>query len=254
MTSLSRILCFVPPRKRGFLAKTAVGALLFWLLLFLYLGRTSKNNYENDDEEQRHLVKFTAPPIPPQPDKNAAAGGGSDNDEEGEVEGAGGKGRNSVNKREAFANKNKMTTRPRKNKPKARDSGGDSRVDAMPATFFPPVKESWFKTHPMDGIIPNLEILRGSDFEADPKHEEDRDPRSPGAQGGSVEIVKESLSPEDRKAFDDGWQNNAFNQFASDKISVHRSLPDVRDDECKSKRYRPNRQLPKTSIILCFHN
>ena len=47
--------------------------------------------------------------------------------------------------------------------------------------------------------------------------------------GGAVEIVKESLSPEDRKSFDDGWQNNAFNQFASDKISVHRSLPDVSD-------------------------
>ena len=44
-------------------------------------------------------------------------------------------------------------------------------------------------------------------------------------------IEKEKLSPEERKKYDDGWQNNAFNQYASDKISIHRTLKDVRDTE-----------------------
>ena len=38
-----------------------------------------------------------------------------------------------------------------------------------------------------------------------------------------------SLSPEERIKYDDGWKNNAFNQYVSDMISVHRSLADYRD-------------------------
>ena len=53
----------------------------------------------------------------------------------------------------------------------------------------------------------------------------------PGEDGQGINIVKENLPPEERKKFDDGWQNNAFNQYASDLMSPHRSLPDVRDPE-----------------------
>jgi len=51
-----------------------------------------------------------------------------------------------------------------------------------------------------------------------------------GENGEAVYIEKEKLSPENRTKFDNGWQNNAFNQFASDMISLHRSLPDIRDE------------------------
>lgn len=74
----------------------------------------------------------------------------------------------------------------------------------------------------------------------------------PGENGAGVQIDKEQLSPEERKIYDDGWQNNAFNQYVSDQISLHRSLPDVRDTECKSLKYR--RKLPDTSVVICFHN
>jgi polypeptide N-acetylgalactosaminyltransferase len=47
-----------------------------------------------------------------------------------------------------------------------------------------------------------------------------------GEQGRAVEIDKEKLSPEERKKYDDGWQRNAFNEYASNMISLHRSLPD----------------------------
>ncbi|CAG5120830.1 unnamed protein product, partial [Candidula unifasciata] len=55
------------------------------------------------------------------------------------------------------------------------------------------------------------------------------DPNAPGENGKGVAIDKDKLSVEDRKKFDEGWKNNAYNQFASDMISLHRSLPDVRD-------------------------
>ncbi|VDP17760.1 unnamed protein product [Soboliphyme baturini] len=56
-----------------------------------------------------------------------------------------------------------------------------------------------------------------------------------------------------RKLFDDGFQNNAFNQYASDMISVHRSLPQVADPKCYHKKY-PKLKSLTTSVIICFHN
>lgn len=51
---------------------------------------------------------------------------------------------------------------------------------------------------------------------------------APGEMGRPV-ILPTNLAPEIKKLVDDGWVNNAFNQYASDLISVHRSLPDPRD-------------------------
>lgn len=51
----------------------------------------------------------------------------------------------------------------------------------------------------------------------------------------------------------EGWQKNAFNQYVSDVISLHRRIPDKRNDWCKE----PGRflaDLPTTSVIIIFHN
>lgn len=45
---------------------------------------------------------------------------------------------------------------------------------------------------------------------------------------------------------------NQFNIVASDMISVNRSLPDIRKQTCRVKKYPDN--LPDTSIIIVFHN
>ena len=67
-----------------------------------------------------------------------------------------------------------------------------------------------------------------------------------------MHIHKEKLSPEERKKYDIGWKNNAFNNYASDMISIHRSLADIRDPACKAvKWFSP---LPSTSVIIIFHN
>ncbi len=50
-----------------------------------------------------------------------------------------------------------------------------------------------------------------------------------GELGRPVNIDKDKLSPSERIKFDEGWKNNAFNQYASDMISLHRSLADIRD-------------------------
>jgi len=75
---------------------------------------------------------------------------------------------------------------------------------------------------------------------------------NPGELGKPVRLPKE-MSDEMKKAVDDGWTKNAFNQYVSDLISVHRTLPDPRDAWCKDEaRYLTN--LPKTDVIICFHN
>jgi len=54
------------------------------------------------------------------------------------------------------------------------------------------------------------------------------DTAAPGEMGRPV-ILPANMSAQTKKLVDDGWLNNAFNQYISDLISVHRSLPDPRD-------------------------
>ena len=49
--------------------------------------------------------------------------------------------------------------------------------------------------------------------------------------GREVTVVKEKLNMTERIKFEKGWKDNAFNLYVSDMISLHRSLPDVRDAE-----------------------
>lgn len=51
---------------------------------------------------------------------------------------------------------------------------------------------------------------------------------SPGEMGKPVTLPA-NMTEDMKKAVDDGWQKNAFNQYVSDMISVHRTLPDPRD-------------------------
>lgn len=47
---------------------------------------------------------------------------------------------------------------------------------------------------------------------------------------GKPVILPKNLTKEIKKVVDEGWSKNAFNQYASDLISIHRSLPDPRDE------------------------
>lgn len=50
------------------------------------------------------------------------------------------------------------------------------------------------------------------------------DPQSPGAGGSAFQ--KDNLTPDEVKEKDEGMTRHCFNQFASDRISLHRSLGD----------------------------
>ncbi|CAF1268604.1 unnamed protein product [Didymodactylos carnosus] len=80
------------------------------------------------------------------------------------------------------------------------------------------------------------------------KHDAD----GPGEMGKPFEVDKEKLPPDERQKYDNGFQLNAFNQYISDLISIHRSLPDVRDPGCRKMQYLNN--LPTASVVMCFHN
>ncbi|KAJ8397016.1 hypothetical protein AAFF_G00010700 [Aldrovandia affinis] len=80
-----------------------------------------------------------------------------------------------------------------------------------------------------------------------------QDPHDQGADGKAFH--EDSLSPEEEKEKQDGMTRNCFNQFASDRISLHRSLgEDTRPPECVERKFRHCPPLPTTSVIIVFHN
>ncbi|XP_041655083.1 polypeptide N-acetylgalactosaminyltransferase 6 isoform X3 [Cheilinus undulatus] len=80
-----------------------------------------------------------------------------------------------------------------------------------------------------------------------------QDPNAPGADGKGFQ--KDKLSPEEQKEKDEGMKRHCFNQFASDRISLSRSLgEDTRPPECVNRKFQRCPPLPTTSVIIVFHN
>jgi polypeptide N-acetylgalactosaminyltransferase len=79
-----------------------------------------------------------------------------------------------------------------------------------------------------------------------------QDLNGPGEMGKAFEVDKDKLTPDERRKYDDGFQKNAFNAYISDLISIHRSLPDVRDPGCRKIEHKA--LVATASIVMCFHN
>ncbi|XP_028850556.1 polypeptide N-acetylgalactosaminyltransferase 6 [Denticeps clupeoides] len=84
----------------------------------------------------------------------------------------------------------------------------------------------------------------------------ERPPQSaqdPGADGKA--FPTDQLSPQEQKEKEEGMARHCFNQYASDRVSLHRSLgEDTRPPECVERKFRRCPPLPGTSVIIVFHN
>uniref|UniRef100_A0A3P9NL25 Polypeptide N-acetylgalactosaminyltransferase 6 n=1 Tax=Poecilia reticulata TaxID=8081 RepID=A0A3P9NL25_POERE len=75
----------------------------------------------------------------------------------------------------------------------------------------------------------------------------------PGADGKP--FVWRSMTAEEQKEESSGFKKNQFNQFASDRISLHRDLgKDTRPPDCLKQKFLRRPGLPTTSVIIVFHN
>eukprot|EP00403_Amphidinium_massartii_P032935 CAMPEP_0178440080 /NCGR_PEP_ID=MMETSP0689_2-20121128/36546_1 /TAXON_ID=160604 /ORGANISM="Amphidinium massartii, Strain CS-259" /LENGTH=654 /DNA_ID=CAMNT_0020062747 /DNA_START=74 /DNA_END=2035 /DNA_ORIENTATION=- len=121
--------------------------------------------------------------------------------------------------------------------------------EAVPFT----VTNSWWTAHPqLEATEADLSKYAGDPPPLIVPMSTFADHAKPGEGGVMVSVDVNKLSPEDKKVYDSGWTNNSFNQFASDRISVRRLLPDARDQVCRKVKYPA--ELPQTSVIVCFHN
>ncbi|KAF7244977.1 hypothetical protein EG68_10376 [Paragonimus skrjabini miyazakii] len=71
----------------------------------------------------------------------------------------------------------------------------------------------------LDGLHPITPPLKSTEHDV-----------GPGEGGVGYPVNRDLLSPNEQRKFDDGWTNNGFNQYVSDKISVRRYLPDFRGE------------------------
>lgn len=75
----------------------------------------------------------------------------------------------------------------------------------------------------------------------------ERERVGPGEQGKPVQV-----SPEEEKQHTDLFRSNGFSGWASDKISVHRAIPDIRHKGCRAQEYHAS--LPTASVVVPFYN
>lgn len=100
--------------------------------------------------------------------------------------------------------------------------------------------------------LPKQTVLKWKELGmlADPFNNKFMD-QKPGELGKAFTFPKD-LDAETNKLIKEGMDRNAFNQYISDIIGLHRSLPDMRSDWCKEQKYKEN--LPTTSVVIIFHN
>uniref|UniRef100_A0A3B5ANM9 Polypeptide N-acetylgalactosaminyltransferase 6-like n=1 Tax=Stegastes partitus TaxID=144197 RepID=A0A3B5ANM9_9TELE len=80
-----------------------------------------------------------------------------------------------------------------------------------------------------------------------------QDLRAPGA--GGKPFVYQQMFFEERVEKSRGYLKHQFNQFASDRISLHRDLgKDTRPPDCLKQKFWRCPGLPTTSVIIVFHN
>ncbi|KAG9340282.1 hypothetical protein JZ751_021729 [Albula glossodonta] len=104
--------------------------------------------------------------------------------------------------------------------------------------------------------VPDRHCPPGFYTQAELRPHLERPPQDPLAQGEDGKAFNmDKLTPDEEKEKQEGMTRHCFNQFASDRISLHRNLgEDTRPPECVERKFRRCPSLPTTSVVIVFHN
>ena len=78
-----------------------------------------------------------------------------------------------------------------------------------------------------DHLKVNVRAL-GGPLEVNPPPTTLYDPNAPGEMGRPF-VMPTNLSEAEKRLVSEGWEKNSFNQYASDRISIRRTLTDIQD-------------------------
>lgn len=83
----------------------------------------------------------------------------------------------------------------------------------------------------------------------------DLKPVVPPTVDREIALSKRPMSEEEIKGEKErGFANNRFNQYLSDRISLHRAIDDPRDKKCLTREYPDVDKFPDTTVVIVFHN
>lgn len=108
----------------------------------------------------------------------------------------------------------------------------DAGIDAINNFFTVQVPlEKRTRDNRLKSKIENSAVELGAGVLVPPRDLAEEDMVAKGEYGemGRPVHLPANLTGEIKKLVDEGWSKNAFNQYVSDLISVHRKLPDPRD-------------------------
>lgn len=68
------------------------------------------------------------------------------------------------------------------------------------------------------------------------------------------QLLAQKRSPAEEQEYQEGYRLNQFNQWISDRLSLHRRAYDTRHVDCLKYKYYPLDELPTVSVIIIFYN
>eukprot|EP00039_Didymoeca_costata_P019100 m.336233 g.336233 ORF g.336233 m.336233 type:complete len:694 (-) comp17791_c0_seq1:88-2169(-) len=69
-----------------------------------------------------------------------------------------------------------------------------------------------------------------------------------------LKALDKPRSVAEQKQHEDGYNNNKFNQYISDRIPMHRRSWDTRPVQCLKQRLTPIKKMPNVSVLIIFYN